>query len=119
MTLYSRKTEVLNVETTDFGFVDQKGRKCGYRVEFIKVMLTERDPEAKSGYRKDDGLNLEHFAIVTSPTRNGQNYGPAFNWFSANTLEEVGKVADKRCLQARKRDSKKFTFTLDELDPSV
>ena len=105
--LYTRHEEHLDTVVTDFGFVDQKGRKCGYSVYFAKVILTEK-PGAMSGYGRPDGLNVEHFTITTTPTRNGRGYGPAFNRFAANTLQEVQAVAAKRMAQARKRDAKKF-----------
>jgi len=108
MTLYRHNAETIETTVVDFGFVDQKGRKVGYRCIFQKITMTALPADARSGYCLRDGLNPEHFQVTTSPTRNGEGYGPAFNRFAANTLEECKAVAAKRTEAARKSNLKKF-----------
>lgn len=109
-TLYGMTTETLETTVTDFGIVDQKGRKVGYRCIFEKVTFKALPEDARSGYTSpnSDGLPLERFRVTTSPTRDGRGYGPAFNRADAATLDEVKAIAAKRTEAARKSNTKKF-----------
>lgn len=108
MTLYNRVLTPVSNGSVDFGFRDQKGRAVGYRWVINAVKMVAKPEDAMSGYRLEDGMPLEHFEVTTSPTRNGEGYGPAFNRAWAATMETIEIIIAHRTEQARKRDTKKF-----------
>lgn len=100
-------TDVAN-GTTDFGIRDLKGRAVGYRWSIKAVKATPLEDQNHGGYVIYPGTPLDHFEVWTTPTRDGDGYGPAFNTAKAATLEEANKIVTKRTEAARKRDTKKF-----------
>ena len=46
--------------------------------------------------------------LESTPTRNGNGYGPAFNYVNLSTLEAARRLAVKRAEASKKRDAKKF-----------
>jgi len=105
----------LDTGSTDFGFVDQKGRACGYcwliqqvtsdqptvwrelnaeRTDFVETVLFE--------------ANVPYVELYSTPSRNGRSYGPSNRRVLVATLEEARQVAVKRAEASRKRDTKKF-----------
>lgn len=105
MTTYYSKTRVeIANGATEFGVCDKKGRAVGYRWRIFATTYTEV-PEARGGYLPP----FKPFELWTSPTRNGENYGPAFNNAPAATVAEAEAVIAKRTEAARKRETKRFT----------
>jgi hypothetical protein len=103
----------IDAGSENFGFKDQKGRECGFRwriVHYTCIPLTQAEWEAKGrcgSIRKAD-KPLAFFELTTSPMRDGNGYGPAFNTMETATLEEARAIIAKRAANARKRDAKKF-----------
>jgi len=101
----------------DFGFIDQKGRACGYLwtiyLEQWQV-LTERqaiDEEYKAYFRLEEKRLKTPYRVRGSPTRNGQCYGPT-NWTDCASLDAAQKNVANRIKNAQKRDHKKFVTSL-------
>ena len=98
----------LDTGSTDFGFVDQKGRACGYMWE-IRQMVSDKDQRYGAyGVGFDVPAGEPAFELLSNPCRNGKGYGPAFNRAITRTLEEARQIAVKRAEASRKRDTKKF-----------
>lgn len=108
----TRENTVLARGATEFDIRDQKGRKVGYSwtISAVKVhVLTEAErAERRSWHAHIEARPLEYFQVWGSPTRDGRNYGPAFNTFDVETLAEAEKLVSKRIEAARKSNAKKF-----------
>jgi hypothetical protein len=102
------KTTPLDSGSTDFGFTDQKGRACGYSWVITQVVYDRPTTWGSFGKLFDIAANAPVVQLVSSPTRDGKGYGPAFNRVMCRTLEEARQLAVKRADASRKRDVKKF-----------
>lgn len=98
----------LDVGSTDFGFVDQKGRACGYSWIITQVIASEPLIVLLNKVETHLAAGEPFIELISSPTRNGKGYGPAFNRALVRTLEEARQLAVKRADASRKRDVKKF-----------
>jgi hypothetical protein len=96
---------------TDFGFVDQKGRACGYAWEIEQIVHSEPRLWGRPGKDIQSAAGEPVIQLISNPTRNGKGYGPAFNRAIVRTLEEARQLAVKRADQACKRDHKKFVMS--------
>jgi hypothetical protein len=109
---YDRKYgEVLDQGSVEHGITDKLGRSVGYKWNIREVVYTEmvEEPGKWCGYyTRKEGQPLRAIEMWGTPTRNGQKYGPSFNYVEFNTLEEARQAAVKRVEQAAKRDIKKF-----------
>ena len=104
-------TQIAKGETT-FDTVDQKGRKTGYRWTICYQSyqeLPEGDAAIGRSYRTlPAGAKLDRFRVWGTPTRDGVNYGPAFNYTDVNTGCEAVDLVEKRITAAAKRDAKRW-----------
>jgi hypothetical protein len=98
----------LDVGSTDFGFVDQKGRACGYSWVITQVVVSEPISVLLNKAPAHLAAGEPFIELISNPTRNGKGYGPAFNRALVRTLEEARQLATKRADASRKRDAKKF-----------
>jgi len=97
--------------SVDFGFVDQKGRKVGYKWQILSIVmieLTDEEAKGRGYYTLDATAPREYFEVWSQPTRDGNGYGAAFNRINAVDLTDARKIVTKRIAQACKRDAKKF-----------
>jgi hypothetical protein len=91
---------ILDEGEIDFGFVDQKGRACGYRWTI----------QPHTHYQTGRAMVRLHGGPTRRrPTaRTASLYGPAHH-VDVETLEQARQLAAKRVENSRKRDAKKFT----------
>jgi len=105
----------IDTGSTDFGFVDQKGRACGY--SWVIQQVTSDQPTVwrelnadRTGY--DETVlfeaNVPYVELRSTPSRDGHSYGPSTKRALVATLEEARQIAVKRAEASRKRDTKKF-----------
>ena len=95
-----------------FKITDQKGRTTGYRWT-ISALTYQELPEGpaavgRSYWTLPADAKLNRIRVWGTPTRDGVNYGPAFNWTDVDTFEEATLLVAKRIAAAQKRDAKKF-----------
>jgi len=105
----------LDTGSTNFGFVDQKGRACGY--SWVIQQVTSDQPTTQWLRADASGdfdvtvlfeANVPYVELRSTPTRNGYSYGPSTKRALVSTLEEARQIAVKRAEASRKRDTKKF-----------
>ena len=99
----------LDTGSVDFGFVDKKGRACGYAWDISQIVCDGEMTWGGYGKAFDVAAGVAVFQLLSNPTRNGKGYGPAFNRAMCRTLEEARQLAVKRAEASKKRDAKKFT----------
>lgn len=106
--------------TVDFDLRDKQQRAVGFAWSITDVKCVPiTDPTITYGYTNGP----DFIQVWSSPTRNGRNYGPAFNTKRVASVEEARKVVAKRIANARKRDTKKFategTTTMTDKQPTA
>jgi hypothetical protein len=109
-------TEIANGASA-FGIRDMKRRETGYKWT-ISALRIEALPDDHSGsyYTHTVGEPTDLFRVWGSPTRDGKNYGPAFNYTDVLTMDDAEKLVAKRISNARNRDARKFG---PQIRPSV
>jgi hypothetical protein len=91
-------------EKVDFGMTDSKGRALGFSFTIFRIEMTAQVGDFRAAYVCDaPGV---YFEVRTSVTRNGKNYGPAFNGFYADSFEEAVAGGRAKAAAAAKRYAK-------------
>ena len=92
-----------------FDIRDQKGRVVGYTWTISNVDVIEiTDPDDHWYYSHTAGDPMHFVEVWGSPTRDGKNYGPAFNTARVASVEEAEARIAKRIKSAKRTASKKF-----------
>jgi hypothetical protein len=97
-----------DVGSTDFGFVDLKGRACGYSWNIVQVVHDQPISVLLDGKPAHLAAGEVFFELRSNPTRNGHHYGPSTVRVLCRTLEKARRIAIRRADASRKRDTKKF-----------
>jgi len=94
-----------------FNIADPKGRQTGYRWTIVQLAIELLDDAAytQRSYRTHTGNGpIPTIRVWGTPTRDGKNYGPAFNYTDVVTLEEANELVLARLCAAEKRDRKRW-----------
>jgi hypothetical protein len=92
-------------EHTDFGLVDDRGRKIGYAASYHEVDYVEAPAEGHWYCTKPVG---HYFYARVHATRNGASYGSVNPEIEGASVEELRKVVAKKLAAAKKRYAKQF-----------
>ena len=90
---------------------DQKGRATGYRwsITQLEIQLLTDAERTQYAYCTHTGEGpIPTVRVWGTPTRDGVNYGPAFNYTDVQTYEEACDLVQKRITSAAKRDTKRW-----------
>lgn len=101
------KYETLEGSEKDFGLVDSKGRKIGYRWKIYKAK-SEVVQEARSWITLSWD-NTEWFLAHTQATKNGDKFGALTATIYGKTEKEVRDAVQKRMIGAETRYKKQVS----------